>query len=285
VVQDVSAREDSRSRLEQITDELQHQQLSLLAEHRVAAQLQDIILPLPEEPFDLSGLRVLVRYLPAERTSRIGGDWYLATTDHRGGAVCAIGDVAGHGLAAATAMAQLRYGLSAWIATGVTDPGALMSNLNQLCLRLGITSTAIVTHFDAESGGLTWAQAGHPAPLLARGGVTVDLDRPAGMLLGTMGDTAYDSTDLALSPGDLLLFYTDGLIEHRTEDSKERLQRVREALATISAGPRPAAGPVAVRAPVRQPGRRHLPARAAPTDPDLLEPRLGNLAALGSSNS
>ena len=186
VVQDVSAREDSRSRLEQITDELQHQQLSLLAEHRVAAQLQDIILPLPEEPFDLSGLRVLVRYLPAERTGRIGGDWYLATTDHRGGAVCAIGDVAGHGLAAATAMAQLRYGLSAWIATGLTDPGALMSNLNQLCLRLGITSTAIVTHFDAESGGLTWAQAGHPAPLLARGGLTVDLDRPAGMLLGTM---------------------------------------------------------------------------------------------------
>ena len=56
------------------------------------------------------------------------------------------------------------------------------------------------------------------------------------MLLGTMGDTPYDTTDLPLSPGDLLLFYTDGLIEHRSEDSKERLQRVREALATISAG-------------------------------------------------
>jgi serine phosphatase RsbU (regulator of sigma subunit)/PAS domain-containing protein len=229
VVQDVSAREDSRSQLE-------HQRLSLLAEHRVAAQLQEIILPLPEEPFDLSGLRVLVRYLPAERAGRIGGDWYLATTDHHGGAVCAIGDVAGHGLAAATAMAQLRYGLSAWIAIGVTDPGELMSNLNRLCHRLGITSTAIVTHLDAESGALTWAQAGHPAPLLARAGVTVDLDRPAGMLLGTVEDSPYDTTAIPLSPGDLLLFYTDGLVEHRGEDTKERLQRVRDALATISAG-------------------------------------------------
>ena len=235
LVQDVTVLESSLSELAQVSGELLRQERTLLAEHRVAAQLQEIILPLPDEPFDLSRLRVLVRYLPAERTSRIGGDWYLATTDESGGAVLGVGDVAGHGLAAATAMAQLRYALTGWIATGTSDPGELMSNLNRLSLRLGITGTAIIAHVDAGTGVLTWAQAGHPAPLTARDGAATELDRPPGMLLGTLASSEYPTRTMTLSGGDLLLFYTDGLIEYGSEDPGIRLDHVREVLAGISA--------------------------------------------------
>jgi serine phosphatase RsbU (regulator of sigma subunit) len=235
VVQDVTAREESRTELEQVTQRLRRQQDSLLAEHRLAAQLQEIILPLPAEPFDLPGLRLLVRYLPAERTNRIGGDWYLATTDASGGSICAIGDVAGHGLEAATAMAQLRYALVAWIATGTTDPGQLTSNLNALCRRLHITATAIVSRFDPVQTTLTWAQAGHVAPLLARAGAAQDLERPYGMLLGALTDATYHTATLPLLTGDLLLFYTDGLIERRAGSTDQRLSRVRAHLAELSA--------------------------------------------------
>src|ERR671929_193516 len=77
------------------------------------ARLQQIILPVPTVPFDLPGLRVAVRYLPAEQASRVGGDWYHAAASDDGRTVLAVGDVAGHGIHAATTMAQLRHALAA----------------------------------------------------------------------------------------------------------------------------------------------------------------------------
>src|SRR5260221_10884729 len=80
----------------------------LAEERHVALELQRAILPLHDEPFDLPGLRTMVRYLPASKAGRVGGDWYI-TADMPGGHVLiAIGDVAGHGLAAAAGMAPLR---------------------------------------------------------------------------------------------------------------------------------------------------------------------------------
>src|ERR1700746_2914049 len=84
----------------------------LAEERHVALELQRAILPLHDEAFDLPGLRTMVRYLPASKAGRVGGDWYI-TADMPGGHVLiAIGDVAGHGLAAAAGMARLRGALA-----------------------------------------------------------------------------------------------------------------------------------------------------------------------------
>jgi serine phosphatase RsbU (regulator of sigma subunit) len=187
----------------------------LAEERHVALELQRAILPLHDEPFDLPGLRTMVRYLPASRAGRVGGDWYI-TADMPGGHVLiALGDVAGHGLAAAAGMARLRGALAGLAITG-SPPERLVGWLNDLVWHVAPEHTASVVagYFDPGSRTLTWAQAGHPPPVLVRGSWARPLDPPAGILLGA-GQEEYAAAVLALDPGDLLLLYSDGLIERR----------------------------------------------------------------------
>jgi serine phosphatase RsbU (regulator of sigma subunit) len=187
----------------------------LAEERHVALELQRAILPLHDEPFDLPGLRTMVRYLPASKAGRVGGDWYI-TADMPGGHVLiAIGDVGGHGLAAAAGMARLRGALAGLAITG-SPPERLVGWLNDLVRHVAPEHTASVVagYFDPASRTLTWAQAGHPPPILVRGSWARALDPPAGILLGA-GQEEYAASILALSPGDLLLLYSDGLIERR----------------------------------------------------------------------
>ena len=187
----------------------------LAEERHVALELQRAILPLHDEPFDLPGLRTMVRYLPASKAGRVGGDWYI-TADMPGGHVLiAIGDVGGHGLAAAAGMARLRGALAGLAITG-SPPERLVGWLNDLVRHVAPEHTASVVagYFDPASRTLTWAQAGHPPPILVRGSWARALEPPAGILLGA-GQEEYAAAVLALSPGDLLLLYSDGLIERR----------------------------------------------------------------------
>ena len=187
----------------------------LAEERHVALELQRAILPLHDEPFDLPGLRTMVRYLPASRAGRVGGDWYI-TADMPGGHVLiALGDVAGHGLAAAAGMARLRGALAGLAITG-SPPERLVGWLNDLVWHVAPEHTASVVagYFDPASRTLTWAQAGHPPPVLVRGSWARPLDPPDGILLGA-GQEEYAAAVLALDPGDLLLLYSDGLIERR----------------------------------------------------------------------
>ncbi len=186
----------------------------LAEERHVALELQRAILPLHDEPFDLPGLRTMVRYLPAS-AGRVGGDWYI-TADMPGGHVLiALGDVAGHGLAAAAGMARLRGALAGLAITG-SPPEQLVGWLNDLVRHVAPEHTASVVagYFDPGSRTLTWAQAGHPPPVLVRGSWARPLDPPSGILLGA-GQEEYAAAVLALAPGDLLLLYSDGLIERR----------------------------------------------------------------------
>jgi serine phosphatase RsbU (regulator of sigma subunit) len=186
----------------------------LAEERHVALELQRAILPLHDEPFDLPGLRTMVRYLPAS-AGRVGGDWYI-TADMPGGHVLiALGDVAGHGLAAAAGMARLRGALAGLAITG-SPPEQLVGWLNDLVRHVAPEHTASVVagYFDPASRTLTWAQAGHPPPVLVRGSWARPLDPPSGILLGA-GQEEYAAAVLALAPGDLLLLYSDGLIERR----------------------------------------------------------------------
>jgi serine phosphatase RsbU (regulator of sigma subunit) len=235
VVQDVTAREDSRTAIDRLRDQLRTREITALAEHRLAGQLQAMIQPVSPDPFALPGLRVRATYLPAEKTVRVGGDWHHAQRLPDGRALLAVGDVAGHGLAAASGMAHLRFALIAWLSISVHDPALLLAHLNRLSGQLRLTGTAVLGVFDPDSRTLVWARAGHAAPLLARAGAAAPLELPSGLLLGAEDDSAYPTRTAALAAGDLLLFYTDGLVERR--GGPTLLPEVLDRLAAASAEP------------------------------------------------
>ena len=207
---------------------------ALLQERHVTLELQRAILPLHEAPFDLPGLRAVVRYLPASANSRVGGDWYITAEMPAGNVLLAIGDVAGHGLDAAAGMARLRGALAGLAITGA-PPERLVSWLNDLVHHVAPEHTASVMagYFDPPTREFTWAQAGHPPPLLVRGAAARPLGQPAGILLGA-GHGGYDAMTLTLEPSDVLLLYSDGLVERRDRPLDQGLGLLAEAAAGIS---------------------------------------------------
>ena len=206
----------------------------LAQERHITLELQRAILPLHDTPFDLPGLRTVVRYLPASRDSRVGGDWYITAEMPDGSVLLAIGDVAGHGLDAAAGMARLRGALAGLAITGAS-PERLVGWLNDLVHHVAPEHTASVMagYFDPASRDLTWAQAGHPPPLLVRGDTACPLGQPAGILLGA-GPGGYEAMSVTLAPGDVLLLYSDGLVERRDRSLDEGLRLLAVAAAGIS---------------------------------------------------
>jgi serine phosphatase RsbU (regulator of sigma subunit) len=237
VVQDVTAREDSRTAIQRLSDQLHRREMTALAEHRLAGQLQNLIQPLVPEPFPLNGLHALVSYLPAESATRVGGDWYHAQTLADGRVLLAIGDVAGHGLEAASGMAHLRFALVAWLSIGIADPSTLIGHLNQLCGQLEITGTALIAAYEPATRSLVWARAGHLPPLLARAGSVEELVPPPGLLLGADDQASYSVVAQRLRADDVLLLYTDGLIERHAADTSARLEEVKEAMCAATFDP------------------------------------------------
>jgi serine phosphatase RsbU (regulator of sigma subunit) len=206
----------------------------LVQERLVTLELQRAILPLHDEPFDAPGLRIAMRYLPASRDSRVGGDWYITAEMPAGQVLIAIGDVGGHGLAAAAGMARLRGALAGLAITG-SPPDRLVGWLNDLVHHVAPEHTASVMagYFDPGTRALTWAQAGHPPPVLVRGPAARPLDAPPGVLLGAAKE-AYELATVALAPDDLLLLYSDGLIERRDRSLDEGLATLCAAVRGIS---------------------------------------------------
>jgi serine phosphatase RsbU (regulator of sigma subunit) len=222
IVQDVTAQEAARRtrrRLAGVERELTERQRVLQTEHRLVAHLQQIILPLPDHPIDRPGIQVAVRYRPAEEEALLGGDWYDLIALPSGGTLLAVGDVAGHGLTAAGTMARLRHALAA-LAVTTSDPAELLAYLNRLVCDdpTEPTATVVVARYDPPTATLTWAQAGHPPPILVAPGAGRTLVRPRGTLVGARRDTSYANADVRLPPGATLLLYTDGLIERRGVD-------------------------------------------------------------------
>lgn len=250
IVQDVTAQETNRARLAQVEQQLHEHRRSLAAEHRLAAELQQIILPIPAEPIDLPRLRVALRYLPAVQAERVGGDWYHAAVAGDGSVILAVGDVAGHGVRAAARMAQLRHALAALAVTTTSEPAELLTHLNRLLFATGqigdepagltaTTATAVVARYDPATGDLVWAQAGHPPPLHTRAGRTTELDRPPGPVLGALPEPSFGTARTRIELGDILLFYTDGLVEQRERSLREGLAPVIATLDHTSAQRRP----------------------------------------------
>ena len=203
----------------------------LVQQRHVTVELQHAILPLHDEPFDLPGLRAVVRYLPASHDSRVGGDWYITADMPSGKVLIAIGDVAGHGLAAAAGMARMRGALAGLAITGA-PPQQLVGWLNDLARHVAPEHTASVLagYFDPVTQILSWAQAGHPPPILVRGDDAWALPQPEGILLGA-GDRGYHVASQQLVVGDVLLLYSDGLVERRDQSIDDGLSTLVRAAA------------------------------------------------------
>lgn len=206
----------------------------LAMQRHVTLELQRAILPLHDEPFDLPGLRAVVRYLPASTDSRVGGDWYITAELPSGQVLLAIGDVAGHGLAAAAGMARLRGALAGLSITGA-PPQQLVGWLNDLVLHVAPEHTASVVagYFDPVGRMLTWAQAGHPAPVLIRAPWARPLPQPDGILLGACR-FHYAVATVQLQPGDVLLMFSDGLVERRDRSVDDGLQTLLQAVRQLT---------------------------------------------------
>jgi serine phosphatase RsbU (regulator of sigma subunit) len=186
---------------------------------------------LPKETPSLDGWYLTEYYQPARE---VGGDFYdfLSLPDGRLGVV--IGDVTGKGIPAALLMTASRTMLRT-VAQQLASPGEVLAQVNQLLrddMPVGMFVTCFYAILDPESGRLRYANAGQDLPAIRRGGSEVGELRATGMPLGLLPDTRYEEAEAALAPGDLLLFYSDGLIEaHNPEREMFGLARLRSVLA------------------------------------------------------
>jgi PAS domain S-box-containing protein len=199
-------------------------------EHRVAVELQRGLLPkrLPE----ISGLRLAAHYEAAG--AQVGGDWYDAFALPGGRLGVVLGDVAGRGVPAASTMGQLRSVTRAFALAddGFRSPGETLTRLNRHQLALGQTElfTVVYAIMDAPGGSVCWACAGHPPPLLRnRDGDTQYLEGGEGLM--GIEDVIYQDMRAPIGPGEVLVFYTDGLIERRREPLDVGMRRLAEAVA------------------------------------------------------
>lgn len=205
---------------------------------RVALALQHSLLA---DPPHVPGLELVARYQASPTAAEIGGDWYDAFPLSGGAVKLVIGDVAGHDLAAAVCMSQVRNMLRALAVDHEQEsPADVLRRLNGALETLDgeTTATCALTRLERDAEGLwrlTYSVAGHLPPLLVTGGgngrFLQEADNP---LLGLDHGRPWISAAEPLPPGGTLLLYTDGLVERRGEDigdGLERLRRRAEALA------------------------------------------------------
>ncbi|WP_420716486.1 SpoIIE family protein phosphatase [Streptomyces sp. H27-H1] len=179
------------------------------------------------------------RYLPGTVGMDVGGDWYDVIEAGGGRLALVIGDVQGHGVAAAATMGQLRSAVRAFAMSG-SEPEQVLRGTNQLLIDLdpGQFASCCYVLLDPGSGLALAVRAGHPQPLLRHpGGRTEVLDLPGGMVLGIDAEARYPVTRLRIEPGAVLALYTDGLVEIPGTDIDAGVERLRAALA--AAGPAP----------------------------------------------
>jgi integral membrane sensor domain MASE1 len=189
----------------------------------------------PVTPVEVAGLEYRALYRPADAAHGLGGDWYSVMALPNNRTYLAVGDVIGHGLLSVEDMAQLRSAGNAYAHLGMSA-GQVLTEMNHFAASQidGDFATNLIAIYDPEHSSLSYSSAGHPPPLLRRAatGEVILLTGSAGPMLGPFDDTVYVHSTVAIEPGDVLLMYTDGLVEHRDTDLNtgiEHLQRVVEA--------------------------------------------------------
>jgi serine phosphatase RsbU (regulator of sigma subunit) len=243
----------------------------------VSLRLQHALLP--QSIPDVAGVEFAAAYRAGDEGVDVGGDWYsvIALPGGRFGFV--VGDVSGRGVDAAAIMARARFTLRAYLLEGHAPAAALAMMSQDLdMVRDGHLVTVLVGVGDPARRTVTWANAGHLPPLVVDAGgarFAAAADRPPlGVAPGEFAETT-----LEMAPGALLVAFTDGLVERRTEDIDAGLGRLAAAarvpegaladwlprMLAAQLGDGPATDDVAVLA-LRWAGGRSAPAVAADRD-------------------
>ncbi|MBO1753123.1 SpoIIE family protein phosphatase [Actinotalea sp. BY-33] len=196
-------------------------------EHGLAEALQRAMLP---EQDDVKDLDVWTYYAPSSAHAQVGGDWYDVLQVAEDQVAVVIGDVVGHDVEAAAAMGQLRSVVRSY-AHEMAEPGVVLDRVDKLVAGMRIPRSASLVLAtlvrDEEGWLLRYSRAGHLPPLVVRQDEVTRLDGAGGALVG-FGSRARETSAYRLRPGDVLLLYTDGLIERRDRGQREGLAALEE---------------------------------------------------------
>jgi PAS domain S-box-containing protein len=202
------------------------QRTALERTKRIAATLQDVFLPkeLPQR----AHLRIDAHYIPAEQDALVGGDWFDAFEVPDGRICFSVGDVGGHGLDASVAVGRIRQAILT-LAFEDRDPATILFELDRIITHQDpdLMVTAVVGYIDADLSSLTYANAAHPPPLVARHN-----EEPAEQLaygqppLGSGYSGPFENRHVDIEPDTIVALYTDGMTEFSGDliDAERRLQ-------------------------------------------------------------
>jgi serine phosphatase RsbU (regulator of sigma subunit)/anti-sigma regulatory factor (Ser/Thr protein kinase)/anti-anti-sigma regulatory factor len=211
------------------------------ADHAMVAELQEALLPtaLPVLP----RARIAARYLGAGQEQSAGGDWFDAIPLADGSVALVVGDVVGHGVAASAAMGQLRAVLAELLAAEA-DLGRVLARTDAFATRTPAlrAATLALTVLDPATGTLRYTTCGHPPPLvIGTDGTARFLERTGTGPLGTPSPPVLATS--ALAPGELVLLYSDGLIERPGRTLAEGMAELAIIAADASGTVTPGAAP------------------------------------------
>ncbi|MGW0842715.1 SpoIIE family protein phosphatase [Streptomyces sp. NPDC002787] len=214
-------------------------------ERATALALQRSLLPqkLPRQ----TAVEVAFRYLPADSTAGVGGDWFDVIPLSGSRVALVIGDVVGHGVNASATMGRLRTAVRT-LADVDLPPDELLTHLDDLVIHLTdddeaggaegdvaaageLGATCLYAVYDPVSRRCALASAGHPMPALSTPDGTVEsISGFIGPPLG-LGGLPFEATELTLPAGSVLALYSDGLVKSRVRDIDDSLNTLRDALA------------------------------------------------------
>lgn len=168
----------------------------------------------------VAGCDLARRWEPA---SAFGGDCYdaLRLTDTR--VAISIADVCGKGLGAAFLMSNLQASIRAFASSDPT-PRQIASNVNRaLCQHHELRRFVTLFYgiYDAETRRMTFTNAGHNPPIIARADGSVARMTTGGMVIGVFEEAAYEQAEVQLEAGDRLVLFTDGITEAESSEGSE----------------------------------------------------------------
>jgi PAS domain S-box-containing protein len=192
-------------------------------QHLIADTLQRALLPHELPP--IHGFVLASRYIPAESGFRAGGDWFDVIPVADGRTALVIGDVAGHGLPAASVMGQLRMAVRAYALEG-NPPQDVVGRTDDLLRSLAPDELATMLYAEVDGDGrrAVVVNAGHPPPLLVTREGARYLEIPPAPPLGMSDGWAHAAQMVSLDPESTIVLYTDGLIDRRGVPIEEGME-------------------------------------------------------------
>jgi serine phosphatase RsbU (regulator of sigma subunit) len=175
---------------------------------------------LPQKNPDVSGFKIFTIWQP---TRVVGGDYYDFIHLKENNLGIALADVCGHGFPAALLMSNVQASFRI-IASHDHSPREVCNHLN-IIMNSYLMPEKYTSFFygilDTQEKKFVYANAGHPFPIIIRSNGEINYLTNGGLLLGVNPNTSYEQSAINLEKGDVLLLYTDGIVETRNAVGEE----------------------------------------------------------------